>query len=192
MKQLILGGARSGKSSLAEKLASSSGKQVIYIATSDRSQNDAEMDQRIAHHQQSRPAEWPTVETAIKLADSLLQQARDDRCLLVDCLTLWLTNCLCSEQAECWPQQKQALLDVLPTLPGDIILVSNEVGHGIIPMGELNRRFVDESGFLHQAVAALTERTVFTMAGLPLVMKGEPLPDLLSQQHAKQHLEQRP
>ncbi|WP_101757539.1 bifunctional adenosylcobinamide kinase/adenosylcobinamide-phosphate guanylyltransferase [Oceanicoccus sp. KOV_DT_Chl] len=175
MKQLILGGARSGKSKLAEQLASRSGKQVIYIATADRKHNDREMDQRISHHQQSRPAHWQTIEAPHQLATTLTTHADNDSCLLVDCLTLWLSNCLCSEDQNCWHQEQQHLLDTLATLPGDIILVSNEVGHGVVPLGEINRRFVDESGFLHQAIAALADRVVFTAAGLPLVLKGDAL-----------------
>ena len=173
MKQII-GGARSGKSTLAEQLARDSGKTVIYIATTDRQLNDAEMDQRIAHHQQNRPAHWPTIESPRQLAHTLKQQAAEDRCLLVDCLTLWLSNCLLAENG-CWQQEKQGLVDSLGRLPGDIIFVSNEVGQGIIPIGEVNRRFVDESGFLHQAIAKRCNRVIFTAAGLPLVMKGQAL-----------------
>ncbi len=172
MKQLILGGARSGKSSLAENLAAYSGTSVIYIATSNSTLNDSEMDLRIKRHRASRPADWQTIESPIALAETLQQQAADNRCLLVDCLTLWLSNCLLNNS---WQQEKQHLLDLLPTLPGSIIFVSNEVGHGIVPLGELNRQFVDESGFLHQALAPLCDRVVFTIAGLPTVLKGEPL-----------------
>ncbi len=175
MKQLILGGARSGKSSLAEQLAKASGKTIIYIATTDRRYNDAEMDQRIAQHQQSRPSSWPTIEEPLLLAEQLQQQASEDHCLLVDCLNLWLSNCLMQEDNDVWGRQRQQLLDVFETLPGDLILVGNEVGSGIIPLGEINRRFVDETGFLHQALAKQCDRVVLTAAGLPLVLKGEPL-----------------
>ncbi|HEB26846.1 MAG TPA: bifunctional adenosylcobinamide kinase/adenosylcobinamide-phosphate guanylyltransferase, partial [Porticoccus sp.] len=148
MKQLILGGARSGKSSLAEQLAKNSGKSVIYIATTNTVYNDDEMHSRIQHHQQRRPSDWQTVETPLQLAKQLVQLASPGHCLLIDCLTLWLTNCLMEPDAEMWPQQRKALLDCLANLPGDVILVGNEVGSGVVPLGELNRRFVDENGFL--------------------------------------------
>ncbi|WP_339340020.1 bifunctional adenosylcobinamide kinase/adenosylcobinamide-phosphate guanylyltransferase [uncultured Oceanicoccus sp.] len=175
MKQLILGGARSGKSSLAETLAKASGKEVIYIATADARYNDLSMDQRIQHHQQNRPSEWPTIEEPVLLAEQLTQQASAQHCLLVDCLSLWLSNCLMQDDNSVWQQQRQQLLDTLATLPGDLILVGNEVGSGIIPMGEINRRFVDETGFLHQTLAQQCDRVILTAAGLPLVLKGEPL-----------------
>ncbi len=175
MKQLILGGARSGKSSLAEQLATSGGKTVIYIATADTRHNDQEMANRIQLHQRQRPDEWQTIEAPLLLAQVLQQQAADDRCLLVDCLTLWLSNCLLHEDSDFWPQQRQKLLDSFAELPGDIILVGNEVGSGIVPMGEISRRFVDENGFLHQALAPHCERVILTAAGLPLVLKGEAL-----------------
>ncbi len=175
MKQLILGGARSGKSSLAERLAKQSGKDVIYLATTDVRYNDAEMDQRVAHHQQSRPSSWPTIEEPLLLAEQLKQQANEQHCLLVDCLSLWLSNCLMQDDKAFWQQQREQLLNCFATLPGDIILVGNEVGSGIIPLGEINRRFVDETGFLHQALAQHCDRVILTAAGLPLVMKGEPL-----------------
>lgn len=175
MKQLILGGARSGKSSLAERLTKDSGKSVIYIATADASYNDVEMEQRIQHHRNSRPAHWPTIEEPLYLAEQLKQQASADSCLLVDCLSLWLSNCLMQEDKDFWQQQRQQLMQCFATLPGDIILVGNEVGSGIIPLGEINRRFVDETGFLHQALAKHCDRVILTAAGLPLVMKGNPL-----------------
>jgi adenosylcobinamide kinase/adenosylcobinamide-phosphate guanylyltransferase len=93
----------------------------------------------------------------------------------VDCLTLWLTNLLMLDDAERLDFERQALLDLLPTLPGEIIFVSNETGLGVVPLGELTRRFVDEAGLLHQALAARCERVVFTVAGLPLLLKGPAL-----------------
>lgn len=175
MKQLILGGARSGKSSLAEQLASHSNKTVYYLATANSRLNDAEMAQRIDHHRQQRPANWQTIEEPIQLAAQLQQLDSPNHCLLVDCLTLWLSNCLFNESADCWSQQRQALIDTLLKARADIILVGNEVGSGIVPMGEANRQFVDENGFLHQTLASHCERVVFVAAGLPLVMKGHPL-----------------
>lgn len=171
MIQLILGGARSGKSRLAEGLAEQSGLPVSYIATATA--GDDEMRARIENHQQRRPSHWATLEAPYDLAGALQAQGGAGRCVLVDCLTLWVSNHLCAESY--FEKEKQRLLDVLTGLPGEVILVSNEVGLGIVPMGELSRRFVDESGWLHQALAALSDRVVFTVAGLPYVFKGEPL-----------------
>lgn len=170
MRSLILGGARSGKSALAERLAGDSRREVIYIATAQA--RDAEMTARIAHHRSQRPAQWRCIEEPIALAETLQANARPDRCLLVDCLTLWLSNVLGDPDDGRLSNERAALLQVLPTLPGDIVLVSNEVGLGIVPMGELSRRFVDEAGRLHQALAAQCDRVVFVAAGLPLVLKG--------------------
>lgn len=173
MQELILGGARSGKSRLAEQQASASGLEVTYIATSQAL--DSEMSARIAHHQASRPAQWGLIEEPIKLAQVLREQAATERCLLVDCLTLWLTNLLLLDDPARLAQERDALLELLPSLPGRIILVSNETGLGVVPMGELSRRYVDAAGWLHQALAAQCGRVVFTVAGLPMVLKGEPL-----------------
>jgi len=170
MRSLILGGARSGKSALAERLASASGKDVVYIATAQA--NDAEMAARIAHHRASRPAHWHSVEEPLALAATLRRHARADRCLLVDCLTLWLSNLLGHDDAGRFARERDALLEILPTLQGQLLLVGNEVGMGIVPMGALSRRFVDEAGRLHQALAGRCERVVFVAAGLPLVLKG--------------------
>jgi len=170
MRTLILGGARSGKSALAERLAIDSAREVVYIATAQA--GDAEMAARIAHHRARRPQQWLCVEEPLHLADVLRDHARDDRCILVDCLTLWLSNLLGDADVQDFERERDRLLNVLPDLPGDVLLVSNEVGLGIVPMGELTRRFVDEAGRLHQAVAALSERVLFVAAGLPLALKG--------------------
>ena len=170
MRTLILGGARSGKSALGERLASDCGREVIYVATAQAL--DDEMAQRIAHHRAARPAQWACVEEPLALADALRRHACEDRCLLVDCLTLWLSNLLLAADGVRFERERDALLTLLPALPGDIVLVGNEVGHGIVPMGALSRRFVDESGRLHQSVAAKCERVLLVVAGLPLVLKG--------------------
>lgn len=170
MQALILGGARSGKSRHAETLAQQSGREVVYIATATA--HDAEMHARIAHHRASRPAHWQTIEEPLALATTLQQHAAPGRLLLVDCLTLWLTNLLCHEDPNRLPTETQALLACLPELPGDLLLVSNEVGLGIIPLGELTRRYVDHAGQLHQQLAAQLETVVFMMAGLPHPLKG--------------------
>jgi adenosylcobinamide kinase / adenosylcobinamide-phosphate guanylyltransferase len=164
--ELILGGARSGKSTLAEQQALRTGLELVYVATATA--GDREMSARIRHHQERRGSDWALVEEPVLLAQTLQQQQGRERCIVVDCLTLWLNNCL---QQNCWEQQKIALLDALPVLSGHIILVSNETGLGVVPMGELSRRFVDEAGFLHQQLAALCQRVTLMVAGLPLVLK---------------------
>jgi adenosylcobinamide kinase/adenosylcobinamide-phosphate guanylyltransferase len=173
MHELILGGARSGKSRLAEKLADESGLTVTYIATSQAL--DGEMNARIEQHRQRRPAHWRLLEEPLELARVLCEQAAPERCLLVDCLTLWLSNLLMLDDEARLTAERDALLDCLDRLPGRIILVSNETGLGVVPMGELSRRYVDEAGWLHQALAARCQRVVFTVAGLPMVLKGEAL-----------------
>lgn len=171
MRSLILGGARSGKSALAERIALQSGREVVYIATAQA--HDEEMARRIAHHRAQRPAHWACVEEPLALAQALRTHAAGERLLLVDCLTLWLSNLLGTQDPARWPRERDALLSLLPTLPGEVVLVSNEVGLGVVPMGELTRRFVDEAGRLHQSLAGCCERVVFVAAGLPLALKGE-------------------
>ena len=173
MLQLILGGARSGKSRLAEKLASDSALPVTYIATSQPL--DGEMNERVALHRQRRPDHWGLIEEPIELARVLRDHAATGQCLLVDCLTLWLTNLLLDADPQRLASERQALLDCLAELPGQIIFVSNETGLGVVPMGELTRRYVDAAGLLHQALAERCDRVVLTVAGLPLTLKGQPL-----------------
>lgn len=207
MIHLILGGARSGKTRYATEAAaalSAQGYECIYIATAQAL--DEEMSSRIARHRQDRAEdvlEWITVETPLLLAESLAQYAAKKRVIIVDCMTLWLTNQLlahetltdssaeqgkakeCQISAGCvggadgmdsnevsWSGAKAALLKLLPTLEGEIYLVSNEVGCGIVPLGELNRRFVDEAGWLHQEIARLADSVVLVTAGLPMTLKG--------------------
>lgn len=167
MKELIFGGARSGKSALAMQRAAASEKDVIFIATATA--GDEEMAARIAHHKAERPAHWTVVEESVALADTLAQHAAPKNCLIVDCLTLWLNN-LIDDHAQ-FVSQRNKLLTTLPNLPGHIIFVSNEVGLGITPLGELSRHFVDEAGRLHQELARLCDRVTFTAAGLPLDLK---------------------
>ncbi|POR68574.1 bifunctional adenosylcobinamide kinase/adenosylcobinamide-phosphate guanylyltransferase [Pseudomonas syringae] len=173
MLQLILGGARSGKSRLAEKLAADSALKVTYIATSQPL--DGEMNQRVASHRARRPEHWGLVEEPIELARVLREKAAPDCCLLVDCLTLWLTNLLMLDNPERLLQERESLLDSLAGLPGEIIFVSNETGLGVVPLGELTRRYVDEAGLLHQALAERCQRVVLAVAGLPLTLKGTAL-----------------
>ena len=164
--ELILGGARSGKSRLAEARARESGHRLIYIATATA--GDDEMAARIGHHRARRGPEWQTVESPLDLADTLDTLARPDRCLVVDCLTLWLSNCLHHQR---WPAERDALLKAVGRLPGRVILVSNEVGSGLVPLGELSRHFADESGWLHQQLAQVARRVTLVVAGLSLELK---------------------
>jgi adenosylcobinamide kinase/adenosylcobinamide-phosphate guanylyltransferase len=181
MKTLILGGARSGKSQLAEQLASDSGLPVTYLATAEA--GDEEMHRRIAHHRSRRPDHWSCVEEPLHLADRLQQLASPQHCLLVDCLTLWLSNLLFAGRAAAQAEAGEAtdcplfkaetgkLFTVLPQLPGRIILVSNEVGWGIVPMHPVSRLFADEQGRLNQRIAAICNEVTLVAAGLPLVLK---------------------
>jgi adenosylcobinamide kinase/adenosylcobinamide-phosphate guanylyltransferase len=181
MIELILGGARSGKSALAEQRAAESGLAVTYIATAQG--GDEEMARRIAHHQSRRSPHWALVEEPLHLAEVLTANASEQRCLLVECLTLWLTNLLyagaAARQAEAGEAvncpllafETSALLDCLPQLPGRVILVSNEVGLGIVPLGAATRLYVDDAGRLNQSVARIAQRVTFVAAGLPLELK---------------------
>jgi adenosylcobinamide kinase / adenosylcobinamide-phosphate guanylyltransferase len=178
-KHLIVGGARSGKSRYGQQLAEASGKPVVFVATGDAS--DAEMAARIAKHQAERPADWRLVEVGQDLAGALREHASPLHCLLVDCLTLWLGNLLAdthllpeppdARQLPAFVRERQALLDVLPGLPGDVIFISNEVGLGIVPLGATTRLFRDEAGRLNQDLAALCDAVSFVAAGLPLALK---------------------
>lgn len=171
MKQhhLILGGARSGKSRFAEsalKLHSQQhGAQKIYVATAKAL--DGEMEQRITRHKNDRDNSWQLIEEPVNLAN-VIQQANSQDCLLVECLTLWLSNCL---HQDCWPEQKSSFIEALKTNTTMVILVSNEVGHGIVPMNSLSRQFVDESGWLHQELALLCDKVSFVTAGIPQTLK---------------------
>ncbi|MGN8158974.1 bifunctional adenosylcobinamide kinase/adenosylcobinamide-phosphate guanylyltransferase [Salinisphaera sp. RV14] len=165
---LILGGARSGKSAFAERtaLATPSAEHFIYIATGQA--HDLAMAERIAHHRAYRDARWQTVEAPLELAATIAAQDALGTVILVDCLTLWLNNALA---ADAWPAERDALLTTLPDCAGRVLLVSNEVGSGIVPLGELSRTFVDEAGRLHQALAGLCSRVSLVVAGLPLDLK---------------------
>lgn len=170
MLRLILGGARSGKSRLAQQIAKDLEMPVIYIATAQAL--DTEMAERIKLHQQQRPTDWALIESPLYLADTLIKIDRKNQVILVDCLTLWMSNLLLAEAAQLQIKQCEALLQVLPKLQSEIILVSNETGMGVVPMGQLSRQFVDESGRLHQQLAQLADQVTFCVAGLPMQLKG--------------------
>lgn len=171
---LVLGGARSGKSSYAEQLAIASNLPVTYIATA--LVFDDEFGQRVTHHKIRRLAHWKTIEQAHDLAHALQNHTKAGECVIVDCLSLWLAQCICPDCAQPetqeWQSERDALLQILPKLAGKVILVSNEVGMGIVPLGAINRQFQDEQGRLNQAVAQLADEVLFIAAGLPLKLKG--------------------
>lgn len=167
-KTLILGGARSGKSSLAETLAKTS-EQVTYIATATAF--DIEMSQRIQLHQQQRPKDWRLLECPLLLAEALQQLSGSGQTVLVDCLTLWLNNQLYHQPEQDFALLRQQLADAVSQFEGHLILVSNEVGMGLVPMGELNRVFVDQQGWLNQRLATVCDEVIFVAAGLPLYLK---------------------
>lgn len=178
MRELILGGARSGKSALALQRAQAHDGDVVYVATAGA--GDAEMRARIERHRSERPAHWQTIECEQHLAQTLLQLDAGKRCIVVDCLTLWLSNVLFSEnevrlREQAWQEQRSALLECLPLMQSDVILVSNEVGLSIVPDNALARRFRDEQGWLNQMLARCCERVTFVAAGLSLMLKSVPL-----------------
>ncbi|MCK4842979.1 MAG: bifunctional adenosylcobinamide kinase/adenosylcobinamide-phosphate guanylyltransferase [Methylococcales bacterium] len=173
MIELVLGGVRSGKSHYAQQQALESGKRVVYLATAEA--GDAEMQIRIKRHQRDRPQHWRTIEEPIKLAEVIQQYNKTNSCVLVDCLTLWLTNIMFDKQSELqlslFEKETQALFTALTDFSGYIILVTNEVGLGVVAMDKMTRRFVDEAGLLHQKIATLSDKVVMVSAGLPQILK---------------------
>ncbi|MBU2968604.1 bifunctional adenosylcobinamide kinase/adenosylcobinamide-phosphate guanylyltransferase [Pseudoalteromonas sp. C2R02] len=170
MKQLILGGVRSGKSSHAEKVANQLSKNVIYVATAQAF--DDEMKNRILRHQNDRPGHWQLVEEPLDLERILLTHNQIHHTLLIDCLTLWLNNCLHYKANE-WQQFKTDFLHALSQSKATIILVSNEVGFSITPDNALARVFCDEQGWLNQDIAKVCDRVTLTVAGIALELKNE-------------------
>ena len=168
---LVLGGARSGKSrhaqTAAEALAAGEGRQALMIATAQAF--DGEMADRIARHQADRGAVWRTLEAPLELSGALAALKPAD-ISVVDCLTLWLTNIILAERDV--EAEADALLASLAACPARLWLVSNEVGGGLVPETPLGRRFRDETGRLHQRIAAVADHVVLIVAGLPLVLKG--------------------
>ena len=180
VRELILGGARSGKSTLALQRAHDSGRNVIFVATAQIT--DAEMQARILRHRSERPNHWQTVEVSAQLASTLSQLDDSQAVIVVDCMTLWLSNVLCIGRSDtpefdpqfddaAWQCERQLLLECLPTLQAEVVLVSNEVGWGIVPDNIVARRFRDEQGRLNQLLAARCEQVTLVTAGLPLTLK---------------------
>jgi adenosylcobinamide kinase/adenosylcobinamide-phosphate guanylyltransferase len=171
----VLGGARSGKSVHAERLASDSALPVTYIATA-RVSGDAEFSARIAHHRERRPAHWRLHEASVDLAGAVAQLDAPGHCILIDCLTLWLANLLCPPEGDGLPVDRYqahfaAFETALVNARGKLIVVSNEIGLGVVPLGAATRLYVDELGRLNQRVAALSRHVTMMVAGLPLALK---------------------
>jgi len=164
---LVLGGARSGKSRYALELAENSGKAPVLIATA--AAGDHEMAERIARHRAERKPDWRIIEEEIDLKGALAREARDERIVVVDCLTLWLSNLMMSGKD--LNSAGEVLARALPALAGPVIFVSNEVGLGIVPENDLARRFRDAQGRLNQRLASGCEAVVFMAAGLPMQLK---------------------
>jgi adenosylcobinamide kinase/adenosylcobinamide-phosphate guanylyltransferase len=169
-RALILGGARSGKSRTAQALAEAASITRVYIATAQAL--DHEMRERIAHHQAQRDGLWKTCEAPFELAKAIRLQVGPDRVVLVDCLTLWLSNILLAEQD--LDRETDQLLQAIGDAPGALILVSNEVGHGIVPSTPLGRVFRDAQGRLNQRIAEACDAVVFVAAGCPVLLKPAP------------------
>ena len=166
---LVLGGARSGKSAFAERLVESSALDRIYLATA--TPGDAEMQARIAHHRLGRGDGWRTVEEPLELTQTLDRESTTGCAVLVDCLTLWLSNIMHAERDI--ETEIQHLAQWLSHAQNPVVLVSNEIGLGLVPETPLGRRFRDAQGRLNQAVAAAVANVVFVAAGLPLRLKGQ-------------------
>lgn len=177
MRQLILGGVRSGKSRYAEQLAKNFYLPVTYIATARA--GDDEMQARIQQHQTYRPTDWVTLEVFdAGLPKQLAKLMQQPRVILLDCLTLWLTQLLCEAPlSKTLLKKVDGVLDELVEIvaaggQAELIMVGNETGLGIMPVDALSRAFGDRAGVLHQRLAKVCERVVLTVAGLPLVVKG--------------------
>ncbi len=166
--QLILGGARSGKSAYGERLAKDSELPVLYVATAQAF--DDEMRARIKQHQADRPDHWGSIEVSCELPQILLENSRSDNLILVDCLTLWLMNVM-YEQKDIH-QSVSELLQALSQVPGRVIMVSNEITMGVVPMGKESRLYVDELGRLHQRIAQAAQQVTLMVAGIPMAVKG--------------------
>ncbi|HEY4213228.1 MAG TPA: bifunctional adenosylcobinamide kinase/adenosylcobinamide-phosphate guanylyltransferase [Steroidobacteraceae bacterium] len=186
MRTLLIGGARSGKSSLAARWAGERSSEVCCVVTGKAT--DPEMAERIAAHRSERPAHWKTWEEPVRLAHVMAQAGTAGPAVaaaagagapgpvwLVDCLTLWVANCLWPSEAgpdvQGWRQERDAFITALRGFSGDVILVTNEVGSGIVPNNAAARLFCDEHGWMNQAVAAVCDEVFLIAAGLPLRMK---------------------
>ncbi|MFC3532161.1 bifunctional adenosylcobinamide kinase/adenosylcobinamide-phosphate guanylyltransferase [Vogesella facilis] len=174
MQHLITGGARSGKSRFAEQLALAHAGPVRYVATAERRAGDEAFAARIAQHQSRRPAGWQLHEPGRELA-AAIATAGVGELLLVDCIGMWLMRFFGADggfDRAGWQQQRDALLAALAVTPARVLLVSNEIGWGVVPLGEETRVFVDELGWLNQALAAVCQQVTLVACGQPLCLKG--------------------
>ncbi|MDQ8729721.1 bifunctional adenosylcobinamide kinase/adenosylcobinamide-phosphate guanylyltransferase [Bradyrhizobium sp. LHD-71] len=167
---LVLGGARSGKSTFAEQVTCRNGHPKIYIATATA--GDDEMRARIAHHRRRRGEGWRTIEEPLQICEVIAREALADRVVLLDCLTLWLSNVM--HAGLLVDAETRRLADQLQRTACPIVLVSNEVGLGLVPETPLGRSFRDAQGQLNQLIAASVPNVVFVAAGLPLWLKHHP------------------
>lgn len=170
MIELVIGGARSGKSRYALEAAEALSSSPLFVATATA--DDAEMAERIRRHREERGPHWHLAEVPLNLAEAIRSAGSGD-VMVVDCLTLWLNNWLCGADPDGWPKERDAFLTVLAGTRAEVFLVSNEVGMGVVPMGPLSREFVDQSGWLHQDIAALADRVTLMHCGIPSPVKGK-------------------
>ena len=168
---LITGGARSGKSKYAENRSAALGSRRLYIATAEA--KDEEMAQRIAEHRQHRGGDWITIEEPMELSATLQSQQGQVDCAMVDCLTIWLSNLLLRHDSKNAKEKVTELLATLPRLDFHLVLVTNEVGWGIVPDNPLARQFRDLAGWTHQRIAAAVNEVVLMVAGIPMTVKKE-------------------
>ncbi|GAB3478764.1 bifunctional adenosylcobinamide kinase/adenosylcobinamide-phosphate guanylyltransferase [Marinomonas epiphytica] len=169
MKHLVLGGVRSGKSAFAEETVAKYSDSVCYIATSQAWDNS--MAERVRKHQDRRPESWQLIEEPISLGETLASLNGSGKAVIIECVSLWLTNLLCLEDEARLAVEKQAFLTAVEAFDGSLVIVSSEVGLGIMPMNEMARRFGDEVGELNQMLAKLTERVTLVAAGIPMPLK---------------------
>ena len=175
MIEFIVGGVRSGKSRYAllkaNQLQQQRNGHKIFVATGTA--GDGEMSKRIENHKKERDQSWGLIEEPLHLS-RVLSELDGSETVLIDCLTLWVTNWLCADDFNGWSFEKNAFLSELDKSNAAVIVVSNEVGLGVTPMGELSRKFVDECGWLHQQVATQSDRVTIVQLGIPKTIKSEP------------------
>jgi adenosylcobinamide kinase/adenosylcobinamide-phosphate guanylyltransferase len=164
---LVLGGARSGKSSFAEQITVAHPRGCVYVATAEI--GDEEMAERVRKHQARREAHWRTIEAPLELAPAIVAQTEQGAAVLVDCLTLWLSNLMAASRDP--DTETEALVRALGQAGGPVVFVSNEVGLGIVPDNALARAFRDHAGRINQRIAAVANNVFFVAAGLPLRLK---------------------
>ena len=176
MIHLVIGGARSGKSRFAESLVESlqinrQASKVSYVATATA--DDNEMAFRISHHQKNRPDSWGLIEERFYLASLIARLNQSNQIILIDCMTLWISNWLCDDGRgpAAWRTQSEEFLKTLSDSQAKIIIVSNEVGSGIVPMGSLSREFVDQAGWLNQKLTETVSDVTLVVSGIPIGLK---------------------